>query len=110
MYRVDEFAVPSSAREEFLDTASRTHALLRTQLGFVQDMVLEQSGGPGDFNFVTIVEWESSAAIESARAAVTAMHQQINLDPQEVVARLGVRADIASYLRLACAKLASNVR
>jgi hypothetical protein len=56
IYRVDKFVVPSSPREEFLGKVRPTHALLQAQPGFLQDFVLEQSCGPGEFNFVTIVE------------------------------------------------------
>jgi heme-degrading monooxygenase HmoA len=74
VYRVDKFIVPIQAREEFIRNFRNTHKLLRTLPGFVRDFVLEQSEGPGEFNFVTMVEWESSEASENARAAVMAMH------------------------------------
>jgi len=90
-YRVDKFVVPEQASEEFIGRVRNTHELLRTQPGSFQNFVLEQSAGPGEFNFVTFVEWESSEAIESARAAVMAMH------PQEMFARLGIKADLANY-------------
>ncbi len=64
VYRVDKFVVPGPAREEFLERARRTHALLKAQPGFLQDLILEQSSGPGEFNFVTIVEWASHEAVE----------------------------------------------
>src|SRR6266481_8142393 len=70
VYRVDKFVVPTGAREEFLERARRTHALLQAQPGFLQDLILEQSSGPGEFNFVTVVEWASQEAVENARAAV----------------------------------------
>jgi heme-degrading monooxygenase HmoA len=100
IYRVDKFIVPSGAREEFIEKARRTHALLKTQPGFLQDFVLEQSSGPGEFNFVTIVEWASQDAVENARAAVVTLHRQTNFTPQEVFARLDIKADIANYKRL----------
>jgi heme-degrading monooxygenase HmoA len=56
IYRVDKFVVPDRAREEFLHKVRRTHELRRTLPGFLQDFVLEQSSGPGEFNVVTIVE------------------------------------------------------
>lgn len=99
VYRVDKFVVPGEARDEFLRQLRRTHALLQEQPGFVQDSVLEQSGGPGDFNFVTIVEWESQDAIENARDAVGAMHEREGFDPQEMFSRLDITADIATYTR-----------
>jgi heme-degrading monooxygenase HmoA len=100
VYRVDKFIVPGDAREEFLEKARRTHALLKAQPGFLQDLILEQSSGPGEFNFVTIVEWASQEAVENARAAVVKVHRQMNFAPQEVFARLDIKADIANYKRL----------
>jgi hypothetical protein len=100
VYRVDKFVVPSGARDEFLERARRTHALLKAQPGFLQDLILEQSSGPGEFNFVTIVEWASQEAVEKARAAVLNLHLEMNFNPQEVFARLDIKADIANYERL----------
>jgi len=100
VYRVDKFVVPSSAREEFLDKVRHTHALLKAQPGFLQDFVLEQSSGPGKFNFVTMVEWASQEAVENARTAVAALHRGMNFDANELFARSGITADIANYLRV----------
>jgi heme-degrading monooxygenase HmoA len=97
IYRVDKFVVPSQARDEFFEKVRKTHQLLGTLPGFVQVLLLEQSSGPGEFNFVTIVEWDNSASIENAKAAVMAMHKESNFAPQEMFARLGIRADMANY-------------
>ena len=100
IYRVDKFVVPGAAREEFLERARRTHTLLQAQPGFLQDFILEQSSGPGEFNFVTIVEWASQEAFEDARNAVQKLQGKMNFNPQETIARLGIKADIANYTRL----------
>ena len=100
VYRVDKFVVPGGARDEFLERARRTHAFLKAQPGFLQDLILEQSSGPGEFNFVTIVEWASQEAVEKARAAVAALHRGMNFDAKELFARTGIRADIANYTLL----------
>jgi heme-degrading monooxygenase HmoA len=100
VYRVDKFVVPGVAREEFLGKVRPTHALLKSQPGFLQDFVLEQSSGPGEFNFVTIVEWASQEAVENARAAVVKLHREMNFNAQELFARLGIKADLAYYNRL----------
>jgi len=99
VYRVDKFVVPAEARAEFITKVQNTHDLLRTLPGFVQDFVLEKSAGPGEFNFVTIVEWESAEAIVNARAAVMAMHERIKFNPQEMFEQLGIRADLGNYVR-----------
>jgi Antibiotic biosynthesis monooxygenase len=100
IYRVDKFVVPNAAREEFLDRVRRTHAFLKAQPGFLQDSVLEQFSGPGEFNVVTIVEWASQGAFENASAVVTARYREMNFNPQETLARLGIKADLANYTRL----------
>lgn len=100
IYRVDKFVVPSGAREEFLDRVRRTHAFLKAQPGFLQDLVLEQFSGSGEFNVVTTVEWASQEAFENASAMVTARYREMNFNPQETLARLGIKADLANYKRL----------
>ncbi len=100
IYRVDKFVVPDHAREEFVSNVQKTHELLRTLPGFIQDFVLEQSSGPGEFNFVTMVEWDSVKSIENAKAAVMALHAQTNFNPQEMFARLGIKADLANYRQI----------
>ncbi len=97
VYRVDKFIVPAEARDEFLGRVQKTHELLQTQPGFIQDMVLEKSTGLGEFNFVTVVEWENTDVTERVGEAVQALHQQMGFNPQEVFARLGIKADIANY-------------
>jgi heme-degrading monooxygenase HmoA len=108
LFRVDKFAVPTPARGEFLDKVYATQALLRTQKGFLRDAILEQTSGPAEFNFITIVEWESESAIEPARQAVAALHRRMNFDPREMLARLGIRAEIGNYKRAEMAKPAGN--
>jgi heme-degrading monooxygenase HmoA len=100
VFRVDKFVVPAEAREEILGKVRATHELLRLQQGFVQDFLLEQFSGPGEFNLVTIVEWESQAAVDKVVPIVKAAHERIAFNPQETIARLGVRADIANYQRI----------
>ncbi|NEJ73222.1 antibiotic biosynthesis monooxygenase [Rhizobium phaseoli] len=96
-FRVDKFVVPAAAREEFLVNVMMTHKLLEAQDGFIDHKVLEQVAGPGEFNFVTIAQWESADVVERVRAAVAAAHKAANFDPQQMFARLGIRADMASY-------------
>jgi heme-degrading monooxygenase HmoA len=97
IYRIDRFKVPSSAREEFIDRVHKSHEFLRTLPGFIQDYVLEQIGGPDEFNFVTIVIWNSMESLEAARKVVTTKYEEIGFDPQEMFARLGIKADLANY-------------
>jgi len=100
VFRVDKFVVPAEARHEILGKVRMTHELLRRQDGFVQDFLLEQFSGPGELNIVTIVEWESQAAVDKVVPIVKAAHERIAFNPQETIARLGVKADIANYQRV----------
>ncbi|RUX28763.1 antibiotic biosynthesis monooxygenase, partial [Mesorhizobium sp. M4A.F.Ca.ET.050.02.1.1] len=75
VFRVDKFVVPVEAREEIIGKVRMTHELLRRQEGFVQDFLLEQFSGPGEFNLVTIVEWESQAAVDKVVPIVKVAHE-----------------------------------
>ncbi len=80
VYRVDRFIVPAPAREEFFEKALHTQRFLRSLPGFLQDFVLEQSSGNGEFKVVTIVEWDSMESVERARPIVMAMHKEIKFN------------------------------
>lgn len=97
VFRVDKFMVPMAARDEFLARVRDTHALLRTQPGFVHDWIFEQTDGPARFNLVTTVEWASEAAVDRAKAAVMEMHRQAGFNASELVTRLGISADLGTY-------------
>lgn len=96
IYRVDKFVVPEAAREEFLCRVHETHQILRRQPGFIRDALLEPVSGPGRFNIVTVAEWESQAAIDTARVEVMNAHAKSGFNAQETIARLGIEADVAN--------------
>ncbi len=100
LYRVDKFFVPIAARGEFLERVHATHKVLRAQAGLRQDLFLEQSGGAGRLNFITLFEWENAEAVAKATTAVATLHQSIGFDRNEMVARLGIEADIGVYGRV----------
>ena len=90
VYRIDKFIVPAAAREAFTGSVHATHELLRTCPGFVRDLVLEQTAGPGDFNLVTLVEWDSAESLENAKVVVAAVHRRSGLDVRAELEDLGV--------------------
>ncbi len=100
VYRIDKFQVPEAARAEFIQNVSNTQAFIQTLPGFVQDFIFGQSGGPGTFNLITMVVWESADALDSAKQAVLAKHAEIGLNPKELFDRLGIQADLAHYSQL----------
>lgn len=100
MYRLDKFIVPNNAREEFLARVKATHQILNEQPGFIQDFLLEQPVDENTFALATLVEWENSSFIESARAVVKEMHQETGFNAQETIARLGIKAELGNYQRV----------
>jgi hypothetical protein len=68
--------------------------------GFVRDAVFEQTSGPGAFNHVPLVEWESAEALEASKKTVMAKHQEVGFNPKEMFARLGIDAELANYIQL----------
>lgn len=97
VYRIDKFVVPNTARHEFLDAVQMTHDLLRTQSGFLQDFLLEQPLDDDHFNLMTVVEWENSDAVKNARTAVQSMQAERNFNPRDLMARLGITAELGNY-------------
>ncbi len=97
IYRVDRFTVPDGGRDEFLERVRQTHEILRAQPGFLQDLVLEQPAAPGSFHLVTMVAWEGAAAIDRAKAVVAEQQKAAGFSPPELLARLGIQAELGSY-------------
>lgn len=100
IYRVDKFVVPDHAREEFWGHVSRTHEVLREQVGFLDDALLEHHSGPGRFNAVTIVRWSSADDLPAARSAVEAAHRAVGFTPGEFFERAGIEADVANFVEI----------
>lgn len=103
IYRIDKFAVPPGARDELLVQLRQTQRFLSGQSGCRQNLVLEVSSGSDRFNVLTVVEWDSAAAFEQAKAAMMAERASNGFDPRAFLARLGVEADMANYLALEAA-------
>ncbi len=97
VYRLDRFTVPAASRGEFVDAVRNTHAVLREQPGFVQELLLEQPLPEGGTQVVTLVEWEGAEFIEGAKAAVGAMHRARGFSVQETMGRLGIRSELGMY-------------
>src|SRR3546814_19143490 len=100
MYRDEKSLCPEQARKKYMQTLRATHVQRSKKRVFVQEFVLEHASGQGTLNYVTIAEWESQGAIDAARLAVLALHREMNLDPPEMFARLGITADLGNYTRL----------
>jgi len=99
LFRVDKFAVPAASLNAFLARVHNVDRLLAKQPGCVQNLVLTQSEGPGEFNVVTIVEWASVEAMAQAKATMQAHYESEGFDPPAFMNSLGVRGDLSVYSR-----------
>ncbi len=101
IYRIDKFGVPESAEAEFLARVREVDRMLREQPGFIRHRVLQQTGGPGMFNFVTIAVWEDARAMAAAREGIGTRSRAAGFDPRAFFERLHIEADLAEYVELA---------
>jgi spore maturation protein SpmB len=97
VFRVDKFVAPADALPAFLERVHRIQGMLDTLPGCKQNLVLTQTGGPGEFNVVTLVEWASTPAMDAAKAIVQKKYAKEGFDPASFMQRLGVRVDMGLY-------------
>ncbi len=97
LFRIDRFTVPAPAAAAFLDRVHRIQLLLDPQPGCRQNLVLTQTGEAGAMRVITVVEWESAAAMSAARAWVQQRYAEEGFDPAAFMRQLGVEADLGLY-------------
>ena len=95
--RVNRFSVPADARDEFMALIGRTHAVIRMQPGFIEDLILEQQAAAGVFNLLTIIQFEGEHVLQSVIAAVARSDESVGIDRQALTRHLGVEANIGFY-------------
>lgn len=94
---IDKFIVPSDAEEEFNSRLNTNLDFIRTLPGLVEATAFEQTGGEGEFNYVTTAVWENDEAFKSAKETVREKYQKEGFDPQEMFKRLNIKMGRASY-------------
>lgn len=97
IFRIDKFVVPPAAMLAFMARVQRTRNILSTLPGCRQNLVLTQTGGPGEFNVITIVEWANAEAFADARSAMEERYAREGFDPGSFMRSLGVRGDLGLY-------------
>lgn len=95
--RVNRFSVPEDARDEFMRLIRRTHEVIRSQPGFVDDLILEQHSGPGEFNLLTIIKFQGEHVLQPVIAAVAKSDAEAGIDRQAFTRRLGIEAHVGFY-------------
>jgi len=97
LFRIDKFIVPPASMPAFLARLRHVMGQLGSLPGCRQNLVLTQSGGPGEFNVVTLVEWANAEAMGQARVAMEAFHAQEGFDTEAFRKQLGIRVDQGTY-------------
>ena len=100
IFRVDRFRVPAASREEFLTRVRTSNEVLRAMPGFVDDCFLEQRDSAENSKIITIAIWENEQAFASAKTTVQQHYKKIGFNPAEIIARLGIEAEMDAYSKL----------
>lgn len=96
-FRIDRFKVPAAAADAFMDRVHRIQLLLDPQPGCLQNLVLTRIAEDGALRVITVVEWESAAAMSAARTCVQRLYVEEGFDPAAFMRQLGVEADLGVY-------------
>lgn len=97
VFRIDKFIVPAEVRPAFIAQMQRIQATLRTLPGCQRTLVLDQTGGTGEFNVLTLVEWANEEAVASAAVFVKKKFADEGFDPVAFTRNAGVRSDQGFY-------------
>ena len=93
VFRIDKFVVPTDARPAFIAQMQRIQETLRSLPGCRRTLVLDQTGGTGEFNVLTLVEWANEAAVVFVKKKFT----DEGFDPAAFTRNAGVRSDQGFY-------------
>ena len=97
VFRVDKFVVPAASLDVCITRMRYVHAILVGLPGLLQRHILTQTGGDGEFNVVTLLEWSDADAVTAAVAHVQKRFADDSFDPKKMVAELDIRADQGFY-------------
>jgi heme-degrading monooxygenase HmoA len=98
---IDQFLVPQSAAQEFLENVHFSANIVKTRAGFVEGYVYERTTDDGQVNVITTAVWASESAMQEARQSIAAEFATIGFNPPQIMQRLGVQMQRATYRRSA---------
>ena len=99
-YRIDKFTVPAAAHDAFIARVRFIDGFLHGQPGCLQHGLYEWRLDDGDYGVVTMVQWESEAAMAAAKARAAEEYRRQDFNPAAFLAQWGIKADMGSYMRL----------
>jgi hypothetical protein len=98
VFRVDKFIVLSASLPAFMARMREIQQVVRQMPGCRRDLLLQQTGGAGEFNVVRLIEWASAEAVESALAEMQKRFKEEGFDPTAFfVKQLGAKTDFGLY-------------
>lgn len=97
VFRIDKFVVPAETLAAFIAQMQRVQQTLRTLPGCLRAHVLNQTGGAGEFNVVTLVEWANAEAVAAAAVSVKKKFADEGFDPVAFTKNASVRSDLGFY-------------
>jgi hypothetical protein len=98
VFRVDKFIVPSASLPAFMARMKEIQQMVRALPGCRRDLLLQQTGGAGEFNVVRLIEWASTEAVTSALATMRQRFKDEGFDPTAFfVKQLGAKTDFGLY-------------
>ena len=98
VFRVDKFIVPGASLPAFMARMKEIQQMVRALPGCRRDLLLQQTGGAGEFNVVRIIEWASTEAVDSALATMQQRFKDEGFDPTAFfVKQLGAKTDFGLY-------------
>ncbi len=93
-FRIDRFKLPAEHRTALLEAVAATHEVLRTQSGFLRDLITERTHADGRIEVQTVVEWDASANIPAIVARVKEAQRARVFDTATALASWGAEADL----------------
>lgn len=96
---IDQFMVPVSAAQEFLENVHYSASIVRARRGFVEGYVYRRPAEDGRVNVITTAVWASESAMLEARKSIAAEFARIGFDPPAIMQRLSVQMQRATYQR-----------
>lgn len=96
---IDQFMVPESAAREFLENVHFSADIVKTRPGFVEGYVHQRVAEDGRVNVITTAVWASESAMDEARKSVATEFAARGFKPPEIMQRLGVTMQRATYHR-----------
>jgi heme-degrading monooxygenase HmoA len=98
VFRVDSFFVPSASQSEFMARVQRTRLALEGMDGCKTNWILQGPDEPGGSRVVTIAEWESPAAFDAAKDAMTKKYAEEGFHPPAFIRSLKIEANLGEYV------------